>query len=219
MNFEEFIKPEEFVQPEPLEQEESTEAPDELDVQRSVVESLAAEKAEQEELLSALREKNIKLENEVSRLQEEKSRLEGKIEVLNRKLGECRAASEKVADILARNSERKESSQVALLDRDINLEDRFPGETRDHVLEARREARDAAEKEGRQRRAQLLEGVLVANEPSGELARKRKELEELFAENGNIVSGPVIAELSKRGIAHKNGEEYLLPSEILKRAY
>lgn len=217
MNFEEFIKPEEFVQPEIPELE--AEEPDELDVQRSVVESLAAEKAEQEEQLAALREKTIRLENEISRLQDEKHRLEGKIAVMDRKIGECRAASEKVGDILAMNSERPESSQVALLDRDINLQDRFPGETRDHVLEVLREARDAAEKEGRIRRAQLLEGVLVANEPSGELAKQRKELETLFAQNGNIVSGPVIAELAKRGISHKNGEEYLLPAEIIKRAY
>ena len=217
MNFEEFIKPEEFVQAENPELE--AEEPDELDVQRSVVESLAAEKAEQEEQLAALREKNIGLGNEISRLQEEKLRLEGRITVLEKKLDECRAASEKVGDILARNSERPESSQVALLDRDINLQDRFPGETRDHVLEVLREARDAAEKEGRIRRAQLLEGVLVANEPSGELAKQRKELETLFAQNGNIVSGPVIAELAKRGIPHKNGEEYLLPAEIIKRTY
>ena len=217
MNFEEFIKPEEFVQAENPELE--AEEPDELDVQRSVVESLAAAKAEQEEQLAALREKNIGLGNEISRLQEEKLRLEGRITVLEKKLGECRAASEKVGDILAKNSERAESSQVALLDRDINLQDRFPGETRDHVLEALREARDAAEKDGRIRRAQLLEGVLVANEPSGELAKHRKELETLFAQNGNIVSGPVIAELTKRGISHKNGEEYLLPAEIIKRAY
>ena len=217
MNFEEFINPEESVQAES--QELVAEEPDELDVQRTVVESLAAEKAEQEEQLAALRERNIGLENEISRLQDEKSKLDDKIAALNKKLCECRAASEKVGDILAKNSERTESSQVALLDRDINLQDRFPGETRDHVLEVLREARDAAEKEGRIRRAQLLEGVLVANEPSGELANQRKKLEALFSENGNIVSGPVIAELTKRGISHKNGEEYLLPAEIIKRAY
>ena len=39
------------------------------------------------------------------------------------------------------------------------------------------------------------------------------------AENANILSGPVIAELEKSGISHKNGEQYLLPDEIIKRTY
>ena len=46
-----------------------------------------------------------------------------------------------------------------------------------------------------------------------------KRCEKLFADNGNLVSGPVIAELEKMGISHKNGEEYLLPAEIVKRNY
>ena len=41
----------------------------------------------------------------------------------------------------------------------------------------------------------------------------------LFSENGNIVNGTVLARLQELGIAHKNGEDYLLPSEIIKRAF
>jgi hypothetical protein len=106
-----------------------------------------------------------------------------------------------------------------LLERNIECEDRFPGETYDHVLEVLREARDKAEAEGRTRRAQLLESVLVANEPNGTLAKKRAELEKLFNDNANVISGVVISELEKLGISHKHGEEYLLPSEIIKRTY
>ena len=73
--------------------------------------------------------------------------------------------------------------------------------------------------EGRVRRAQLLEGVLVANEPNGTLSKKRAELEKLFNDNANIVTGTVMAELQKLGIPHKHGEEYLLPAEIVKRTY
>ena len=111
------------------------------------------------------------------------------------------------------------SSKIALLDRNIECEDRFPGETRDHVLEVIKEARDRDEADGRVRRAQLLESVLVANEPNGTLTRRRAELEKLFNDNGNILSGLVIDELKKLGISHKKGEEYLLPSEIIKRTY
>ena len=121
--------------------------------------------------------------------------------------------------LLIKNTERPESSQIALIDRDVNIDDRFPGETRDHVLEIIREARDTAEKDGRQRRAQLLEAVLVANEPVGELKRRREKLEKIFEENGNIINGPVLEALEKSGVSHKEGENYLLASEILKRNY
>ena len=161
-------------------------------------EALAAEKAEQEEQLDSLRDKISKLENTIS---------------------ELRSALANVGEVLSKNSEKPVSNQVSLLDRNVELDDRFPGETRDHVLEVLRAARDADEKEGRLRRAQLLEAVLVANEPLGELAKRRAEIEKLFADNGNIVNGSVIAGLEKMGIAHKDGDKYLLPCEIIKRNY
>ena len=185
--------------------EEETPVAEELDVQKAVVESLAADKAEQDERIVALQKENYLLQSQVSSL---KSSLE-----------EAKAALAKVGDVLAQNAETTDSSKVALLDRDPELNDRFPGETRDHVLEVIREARDAAEKDGRLRRAQVLESVLVANEPTGNLSEKRAALEKFFNENGNIMSGPVIAQLEKCGISHKNGETYLLPGEILKRTY
>ena len=164
--------------------------PAELDVQKAVVEELTVDKA--------------KLEEEVNSLKIQVAELTAKLA----------AEQERHFDEQSRNP-----NALALLDRDVELPDRFPGETRDHVIEAVREARDKAETEGRIRRAQLLEGVLVANESSGNLAKKRAALEKFFNDNGNILSGPVLEELSKYNIAHKNGEEYLLPSEILKRMY
>ncbi len=87
------------------------------------------------------------------------------------------------------------------------------------VLEVLKEARDQAEKDGKARRAQILEAVLVANEPVGTLLAKREALNKIFKDNGNIINGPVIEELNKLGISYKNGENYLLPSEILNRNY
>ena len=178
---------------------------EELDVQKAVVESLAADKVEQNERIVALQKENYTLKSEVSSLKSS--------------LDEAKAALAKVGDVLTQNAETEVSSKIALLDRDPELNDRFPGETHDHVLEVIREARDAAEKDGRLRRAQVLESVLVANEPTGNLAEKRAALEKFFNENGNIMSGPVISQLEKCGISHKNGETYLLPGEILKRTY
>ena len=180
-------------------------AAEELDVQKAVVESLAADKAEQDERIGALQKENDFLKSQVS--------------VLKSSNEEMKAALSNVGDVLAKNAETEASNKVALIDRDPELDDRFPGETRDHVLEVIREARDAAEKDGRLRRAQILESVLVANEPVGKLAEKRAALEKFFNDNANIMSGPVIAQLEKCGISHKNGETYLLPGEILKRTY
>ena len=211
MNFEEFLRDDE-PQADNEEEEISVAVPDELVVQKTVVESLAAEKAEQEEQINALKAK-------VRELEAENAELKSRADALQAKTSELEKTAENAGDLLAKNSEREESSQIALIDRNVNLDDRFPGETRDHVIEVIREARDAAEKDGRLRKAQLLESVLVANEPNGELARRREFLERLFEENGNIISGKVLDYLKKEGISHKNGEEYLLPSEILKRTY
>lgn len=215
MNFEEFLKPQEGgTVSEQVETEEKTTAEEQqevftseenLDVQKAVVESLAADKAEQDETIAKLRKDNYALQSEIA--------------ALKARIAEQNEALAKVGDVLTKNEEAKESNQVSLLDRDLELPDRFPGETRDQVLEAIKEARDKAEEDGRLRRAQILEGVLLANESSGNLAKKRAALEKFFNDNQNILSGPVIEELQKCGISHKHGEEYLLPAEILKRTY
>lgn len=184
----------------------------ELDVQKAVVESLAAEKVECDERISSLEAENTRLTGENEELNKIKTALEEKLAVCEKELS-------KVGEILSANSESEASNKVALLDRNIDLPDRFIGETREQVLEVIKEARDKAEAEGRLRRAQVLEGVLVANEPTGELAAKRAALEKFFNDNANILSGPVIAELERCGISYKNGEEYLLPAEILRRTY
>lgn len=220
MKMEEFLQPEEngeeiAVQETVVEEdivEETVTEEIELDVQKAVVESLAAEKVECDERISSLEAENTRLTGENEELNKIKTALEEKLAVCEKELS-------KVGEILSANSESETSNKVALLDRNIDLPDRFIGETREQVLEVIKEARDKAEAEGRLRRAQVLEGVLVANEPTGELAAKRAALEKFFNDNANILSGPVIAELERCGISYKNGEEYLLPAEILRRTY
>ena len=187
------------------EEDADTDIENSIDVQKAVVESLAADKAEQDEVIGTLRR--------------EKNELLSEIAVLKAKIAAQNDALAKVGDTLARNSETKLSTKVTIIERDVDVPDRFPGETRDHVLEVLKEARDRAEKEGRLRRAQILEGVLLANATEGTLEAKRTALEKFFADNGNILSGPVIERLQNLGISHKNGEDYLLPSEIIKRTY
>lgn len=222
MNFEEFLDDDEPKTPagEEIEEHDSEEdAADSIDVQKAVVESLAADKAEQAETIDALRAENAELRKNIVELKKEAAELAERAEALKRQMSEQKSALEKVGDVLAINADNGLSNKVSLLDRDIDIPDRFVGETRDHVIEVVREARDKAEAEGRLRRAQVLEGVLAANEPEGTLAKKRATLEKMFAENGGIVSGLVIEQLQKMGISHKNGEEYLLPTEIINRNY
>ena len=207
MNFEEFIKPEEEER-----QEEEEAAPEELDVQKAVVESLAADKAVQDELIA-------RLSREKDELAKSRDEAERRLCEMQKQVEELKKTLEEYGDVLAKNTEEKTSTQITLLERHAELDERFPGEVRDHVLEVLREARDSAEKEGRDRRAQILESVLVANEPLGELSKRRAKIEKLFSENGNILTGIVLDELNKEGISHKKGEEYLLPDEILKRTF
>ena len=208
--------------------EDIEESPEEIDIQKAVVEELAAEKVELHEKIAEKDEKIARLEKEIAALKEENAALKkdaGELKKVTQKLSavssELDEAKKKVAELEDREFEAQERNPnaLALLDRDVDLPDRFPGETRDQVIEVIKEARDKAETEGRVRRAQLLEGVLVANEPSGNLAQKRENLEKFFNANGNIVNGTVIEELTRCGIAYRNGEEYLLPKEIILRTY
>ena len=211
MNYEDFIRPAEEPEQnvetseEAVAEEAPVEPSVELDVQKAVVESLAADKAEQNVKIAELRKQNDELTSKVNDLTE-------KIEQMRMQLA-------KVGDLLARNSELPKSSQVTLLERNTELDDSFDGETLDHVLEVIREARDASEAAGRARRAQILESVLVANEPSGNLEKKRQELIKLFNDNQNVINGQVINELDKQKISYKLGENYLLVGEIIKRTY
>ncbi|MBR4614722.1 MAG: hypothetical protein IKO55_03880 [Kiritimatiellae bacterium] len=205
-------------EPLPSPEADVEDTPPELDVQKAVVEELAAEKVELHEQiaardkeLAALKEQLNGANQTVAILKSENAKLCAQTEELQAKL-DARLAHEL-------DQQQRNPNSLALLDREVELPDRFPGETRDHVLEVIAAARDEAEKEGRARRAQVLEAVLVANEPSGALAEKRAEVVKLFSENGNIVNGTVLARLQELGIAHKNGEDYLLPSEIIKRAF
>ena len=196
---------------EPVEAPAAEVNPVELDIQKAVVEALAADKVEMDEKIAAKDAEVLRAKAETEKARTEIAALKAEIDRLESRLA---AVQVRELDLQERNP-----NALALLDRDVDIPDRFPGETRDHVLEVIKEARDKAEADGRLRRAQILEGVLLANEPNGNLAKKRAELEKLFIENANVLTGPVLEELKKRTISHKNGEEYHLPSEIMARTY
>lgn len=221
MNVEEFLEAKER----DGEDDEAIDSGNELDVQKVVVEELAADKAKLDLQIAELTKRIGKLEKDLAEARLLNEGLSAKNGELAGKLAGAESSIKNLESRMAELQElefdrqQRNPNALALLDRDMDLPDRFPGETRDHVIEVIREARDMAEADGRIRRAQVLEGVLVANEPNGNLAQKRAELEKLFKDNCNIISGTVMEELEKRGIQYKNGEEYLLVTEIMKRTY
>lgn len=207
-------------------QEESemqeTEVPEtdipEVDVQKVVVEELAAEKAHMAEELAELRRQLATSEGIVKATQAQKENLEAQVGALKEQVAnlERQLADEQLKNL---DVQERNPNALALLDRDVEVPDRFPGETRDHVIDVVREAKEKAEQEGRLRKAQLLESVLIANEPSGNLQKKRAALEKFLEENHNVLNGTVINELEKYGIKYKDGDKYLLIGEIINRNY
>lgn len=238
MDYTDFLKKPESVEPTQVEsapseaeavETEEIVAEENIDVQKAVVEELAAEKVAMELKLDELNKKIAELEAEKAALIEANKKLEDeklviknaannsvKIEAENAKLKEENA---KLSDALVANTESTTSNQIALLDRNLELPDRFLGETREHVINAIKVALEEARANGRIRRAQILEGVLVVNESTDEIEKRRAALEKFFADHQNIIDGEVLAKLQESGIPHKNGETYLLPSEILTRTY
>lgn len=219
MNYEDFLKKEEEETKSPAEEATELEEASDLDVQKAVVESLAADKAERELEIEELRKDNAEKAALIEKYKAAEAGFAAETQKLKAEIEKLKEEVAKTGEILSKNSESAASNQISLLDRSTEIDDKFEGETRDHVLEVLREARDASEKAGRLRRAQLLESVLVANEPCGELAKRREELEKIFADNQNIINGQVINELDKLGITYKVGENYLLAKEIVQRAY
>ena len=202
-------------------------APEEVDVQKAVVEELAVEKVELEARAKSLLADLDAARGQIAALSEGEARAKGEAErlkaALDAKTAEVDALRKELAlkaELLANgDTQARNPNALALLDRDVDLPDRFLGETRDHVLEVVKAARDRAEEEGRHRLAQVLEGVLVANEPNGSLAEARDSLKKLFAENMNVVNGVMMEKLKDLNISYKEGDSYLSAEEILKRNY
>ena len=84
----------------------------------------------------------------------------------------------------------------------------FDGEVREHVLVALSEARDAAGQSGRERRAKVLEDVLAANAPAGELERRRTELKQIIKDTGSFIDARAISALEKLGFKCVSGNKH-----------
>ena len=97
---------------------------------------------------------------------------------------------------------------TALLDKPSELAEKFFGEIREHVVETLAEAYRAAEAGGRDRRARVLEAVLVTNPPTGELEQRRAEVKQIVKEAGSTLDNAALAALEKIGFRYISGNKH-----------
>jgi len=154
---------------------------------RSDVEAKCADlEREREKLADAL----AAARKEVERLKGECGRLQG--EARKAALAATGAADAKVEPTVAPAAERPTRGIVAP---PAAFAEAFPGEVREMVLSALSEARDAAHQSTRERRATILDAVLAANRPTGELDRRRAELKQAMKDCGYYTDPKAIEKL------------------------
>ncbi|MBR1870708.1 MAG: hypothetical protein IJ802_02665 [Kiritimatiellae bacterium] len=107
---------------------------------------------------------------------------------------------------------RTSLSSSVLLQKPDEIAENFFGEIRDHVLETLKDAADAASAAGRDRRAKILEAVLLANEPDGELESRRSEFRAALEAASVLMDKPTIDKLEAMGLKMlvQNGATKLL---------
>ena len=105
-------------------------------------------------------------------------------------------------------AQRTSLSSTVLLDKPESFSEKFTGEIREHLLEALADAQRAADAGGRDRRARILEAILCANAPSGELARRRDVVKQIMKDAGTFIDGATIAALEKLGFRYISGANH-----------
>lgn len=190
---------------------------DEIELQKAACATLADE-------LTALQVKVMTLEAEKSALEGERQTLVGERQALRADLEKERAQprvdpalEQKVAkqgreierlQALLVEAQRTSLSSSVLLDKPAGFAEKFTGELREHIIETLIAATDAAEAAGRDRRARILEAVLGANPPSGELERRREEIRQILKDAGSKIDNAALAGLAKLGFRVISGKNH-----------
>ena len=194
-------------------------AKEELAAQEEASESLARDLAlAREELAQTkalLEERDARLAESVKRQADLEHKAADAINGRNVAVAERDAAvAERNAAIAERDAARTAAgappdvSSSVLLDKPNSPSEKFPGEIREHVIEAIADASKAAEAAGRERRARVLEAVLYANSASGELPRRRELLKQIMKDAGSFLDDTTISELEKLGFRYISGKNH-----------
>lgn len=183
---------------------------DELDAQKAACESLAVDLARLREELDACRV-------DCEALEAANRRLEADLQAERTKPPEIRPDPEALAErdreierlkALLLEAQRDTRLHDSLLDAPMPFSEKFPGEVREHVVEALAAANEAAEAGGRDRRARILEAVLGANPPTGELESRREAVKQIVKDAGSKLSPSALAQLEKLGFRYVSGNKH-----------
>ena len=186
----------------------------ELEAQKAACESLAADLAQlRDEHAAALKELDELRAaprpdpEEISKLSAEVAARDGTIAERDQAIEERDREISRLKDLLV-EAQRTSLSSSVMLEKPPAFAEKFTGELREHVVETLRDAYHAAEAAGRDRRARILEAVIAANPPSGELEARREAVRQIVKDAGSNLDASAIAELEKIGFRYISGKNH-----------
>lgn len=194
---------------------------EELEAQREACESLArdlallkeeneANKAAAEADKTALLSRAESAEASCAAVRAELEAERAKPRIDEKMLEESAAKDREIARLqeLLADAQRTSLSSSVLMEKPPALGEKFQGEIREHVIAALADSLSAAEAGGRDRRARILEAVLCANPPSGELESRREAVRQILKDAGSFLDDGDIADLEKLGFRYISGKNH-----------
>ena len=189
----------------------------ELEERQEVIDALAIDVAEAKDAFAKAREELTHVQEELARSQDELARTKTALDAeraapkVDESMREESAAKDReiarLQELLV-EAQRTSLSSTVLLDKPESFSEKFPGEVREHLLEALADAQRTADAGGRDRRARILEAILCENAVTGELARRRDEVKQIMKDAGTFIDDAAIAALEKLGFRYVSGANH-----------
>ena len=188
-----------------------------IEEKQAVIDALAIDAAEAKDELAKVQEELARVQEELARAQEELAQTKTTLDaeraapkVDEAMLQDVAAKDREIARLqeLLVEAQRTSLSSTVLLDKPESFSEKFPGEVREHLLEALADAQRAADAGGRDRRARILEAILCENAVTGELARRRDEVKQIMKDAGTFIDDATIAALEKLGFRYVSGSNH-----------
>ena len=189
----------------------------ELEEKQAVIDALAIDTAETKDELAKVQEELAQVNKELERSQDELAQTKAALDaeraapkVDEAMLEKATAKDREIARLqeLLVEAQRTSLSSTVLLDKPESFSEKFPGEVREHLLEALADAQRAADAGGRDRRARIIEAILCENAGTGELVRRRDEVKQIMKDAGTFIDDATIAALEKLGFRYVSGSNH-----------
>ncbi len=171
----------------------------------AALQDLAAARQETEDVRRALAAAQKEVENVRAEAAAERARHQLELDAAHHERDDVQTQLDALKNV---QTERRGGETTTLLAIPTTLSEKFPGEIREHLLEALADALSTAESGGRDRRARLLEAVLCANPLSGELEKRRQSVRRIVREAGSKLDDAVLAQLQKLGFRYVSGNKH-----------